>query len=55
MLFIKIKMAGTSPVVQWLGLCFQLRGGWEGMDSIPGPGTKIPYTTYMAEKDFKSI
>ena len=35
--------AGTSLVVQWLGLCSSNAGG---TGSIPGQGTSIPYAAW---------
>ena len=34
------RKIGTSPAVQWLGLCASTAGG---AGSIPGGGTKIPH------------
>ena len=39
--------SGTSLVAQWLRLCISNAGG---MGSIPGRGTKIPYTLCHSQK-----
>ena len=40
-------VSGTSLVAQWLRLCISNAGG---MGSIPGRGTKIPYTLCHSQK-----
>ena len=38
---------GTSPVVQWLRLCFPNAGG---LGSVPCQGTKIPHVILHSQK-----
>ena len=40
--------AGSSPEVQWLGLCILTA---EGLSSIPGLGTKIPQATRSGQNE----
>ena len=47
----KKKSLGTSPVVQWLRLCFHCRGA--GL--IAGWGTKIPHATWHSQNINKWI
>ena len=46
----KIKVIGTSLVVQWLRFHASNAVGWVGgvlLSSIPGQGTKIPHAVFL--------
>ena len=45
--YFKGKYTGTSPAVQWLGLCASTP---EGTGPISGQGTKIPHVTWQKKK-----
>ena len=45
--YFKEKYTGTSPAVQWLGLCASTP---EGTGPISGQGTKIPHVTWQKKK-----
>ena len=47
--------SGTSPVLQWLGLCAFNAGEGRGTGSIHGQGRKIPHARPWPKKKKKEI